>query len=253
MNLPKVVIITATTGSKYLDKCIKSVQNQTYNNIKHIIVCDGNNFKNDTEDILKNYDKPNYPIDLMVIPWNSGADKYICHKIYAAVPHLINEKCYICYLDEDNYFEHNHVESLMNTIIQNKCTWAYSLRNIINKNDEFICRDLCESLGNIRSTWISKTHSPDYLVDTSCYMVPIEIIREFSNCWQRPARVHPEADRLFYECLSKKYRLFKCSMEFSLNYRVEGRPDSVKADFFLMGNGMLKRKMQLDKLPWDKE
>ena len=38
---PLVTIITATTGAETLKKTIESVQNQTYQNIQHLIVVDG--------------------------------------------------------------------------------------------------------------------------------------------------------------------------------------------------------------------
>lgn len=253
LNSPKVIVITATIGTKYLQNCIDSVQKQTYSNVSHLIVCDGNNYINDVCNIINNTVDKTKSIELMVIPWNSGANKYICHKIYASIPHLIHEPCYICFLDEDNYYEPEHIETLINTIKDNDCTWAYCLRNIVKPNGEFICRDLCESLGKLYRTWNSIDGFPGYLVDTSCYMVPVEILRQFSECWQRPARSHPEADRCFYENISKKYKRFECSMKFTLNYRVEGRSDSVKPDFFLMGNGVLKRHLKLNTLPWDKE
>jgi len=250
MDLPKVIVITATIGTRHLRKCIESVQKQTYQNVSHLIVCDGKNYMNDTIQVLNNI-KHDKQIDFMIIPWNSGANKFICHKIYASVPHLIHEPSYICFLDEDNYYEPNHIESLINTIQTNNCIWAYSLRNIINPSGNFVCRDMCESLGNLHSSWISNNHSPDYLVDTSCYMVPVEILRQFSECWQRPARSIPEADRYFYERLSHRYASFKCNMKYTLNYRVEGREDSVKPDFFLYGNEMMKQIMKVDSIPWD--
>ena len=38
MNNPKVAIITPTTGAKYLNQNIKSVESQTYTNLTHIVV-----------------------------------------------------------------------------------------------------------------------------------------------------------------------------------------------------------------------
>jgi len=253
MDFPKVTVITATIGTKYLKQCIESVQKQTYPNVSHLIVCDGKNYMDHVISILNSVDKTAKKVDFMIIPWNSGANKFICHKIYAAIPHLIHEPCYICFLDEDNYYEPNHIESMIQTIKTKKCAWTYCLRNIIKPTGEFICRDMCESLGKLHSTWNSNNHNPDYLVDTSCYMVPVEILRQFSECWQRQARAVPEADRYFYYRLSHHYTSFECSMQYTLNYRVEGREDSVKPDFFLYGNDFMKRVMNKDKLPWDKE
>jgi glycosyltransferase involved in cell wall biosynthesis len=221
--MSKVYIITATVGTPYLKKCVESVQAQDYTNIEHILVVDGQD---------KNiFDFPN--VTKIILPWNTGRDNFICHKIYAAIPHLLHAPGYVMYLDEDNFIDPNHVSSLIK-IIQQGYDWSFSLRKIIDKENNVLCNDECESLGNLSHTCIDKN---DYLVDTSCYMVPIEIIRKFSECWQRRARIDaPEADRLFYYYLSKNVPNFKCSMQFTLNYRIEGRHDSVKAAFFYQGN-----------------
>ena len=230
--MEKVYIITATVGTPFLSKCVESVQKQDYVNIEHLLVYDGIDKMKDT---LYNYDN----ITKIVLPWNTGRDKFICHKIYAAIPHLLHTPGYVMFLDEDNTIQPNHVSSLVHTLRETGCVWTYALRNIIDHDDTFICRDMCESLGSLSSTWMNIN---DFLIDTSCYLVPIEIMRLFSECWQRRAREYPEADRLFYHHLSKEFPNFKCSMQYTLNYRIEGRSDSVTREFFKIGNEkMLER------------
>lgn len=253
MATPKVFIITATTGDACLKACLQSVQSQTYSHssLEHLVICDGSNFESKVDAILNEIDNPNVKITKMVIPWNSGANRYICHKIYASIPHLIHEPSYVSFLDEDNTITMDHIESMVSTILEKKCQWSYCLRNIMAPNGTFVCRDLCESLGKLHSTFISNNHTPDYLVDTSCYLIPVELARKFSECWQRPARSNPEGDRYFYECLSKYERSFECTLKFTLNYRVENRSDSVKRDFFLLGNSIMARRMNCEQLPWN--
>lgn len=230
--MEKVYIITATVGTELLIKCVESVQKQDYVNIEHILVYDGiNNMKEQ----LYDYDN----LTKLILPWNTGRDKFICHKIYAAIPHLLHSPGYVMFLDEDNTIDSNHVSSLVHTIREHECTWAYALRKIINHNDEVICKDMCESLGYLSPTWMNEK---DFLVDTSCYLIPIHIVRLFSECWQRRARENPEADRLFYHYLSKEFPNFKCSMKYTLNYRIEGRPDSVTGEFFKIGNQKMLEK-----------
>jgi hypothetical protein len=40
-------------------------------------------------------------------------------------------------------------------------------------------------------------------------------------------------------------------MKYTLNYRLEGRPDSVSKDFFIMGNSKMKKNYNND-IPWNK-
>lgn len=199
---------------------------------------------------MDRYKEGAIPISLVVLPWNTGREAFICHKIYAAIPHLLHAPAYVNFLDEDNYVESNHISSMMDTILKKRCFWAFCLRNIVGKKNNMICRDICESLGNLSMTWISEYHKVDYLVDTSCYLVPVEVLQQLSECWQRKARSVPEADRLFYTKLSSRYPNFACSMKYTLNYRIDGRPDSVKADFFMMGNSKMRTKYN-DNVPWD--
>lgn len=234
---PKVYVITATVGTAQLEQCINSVQSQDYCWLEHIIVCDGEEYQWKVNDILNKRSYQN--IKKITLPWNTGRDKFICHKIYASIPHLLHTPGYVMFLDEDNWLESTHISSLVKTLQDKKTDWVFALRNICSKDGFFICRDECESLGNISSTWLSEG---DYLIDTSCYLVPIEIARQFSECWQRRAREHPEADRLFYHHLSSNFPNFCSSYLYTVNYRLEGRPDSVTAEFFKMGNAVMYSK-----------
>lgn len=220
----KVYVITATVGTPELEQCMDSVQLQDYveGEIEHIIVCDG-----------KEVDVSSRPVTKLVLPWNTGRDRFICHKIYAAVPHLLHgEDSLVMFLDEDNWIEPNHISSLVKVIERGK-VWAFALRNVCGKDGRFICKDACESLGHLGPTWLNPN---DYLVDTSCYMVPVKVVRLFSECWQRRAREQPEADRLFYRELSRHFPVFGCSYLYTVNYRLEGREDSVTEEFFRLGN-----------------
>ena len=65
MTKPLVTIITATTGTEYLEDNIRSVLNQTYDNIQHLIVIDGKHAH--ANDILSNYDDKK--IDVIRLPY----------------------------------------------------------------------------------------------------------------------------------------------------------------------------------------
>lgn len=222
-------MITATVGTAHLKQCVESVAAQDYEEIEHVVVCDGEEY----EEKVRGFCSLSERVKLLTLPWNTGRDRYICHKIYAAIPHLLHGPGYVMFLDEDNWLEPGHVRSLVNCLEGNGYDWVFSLRNICLKDGSFLCRDECESLGNIALSCLG-----DRLVDTSCYLVPLEIVRQFSECWQRRAREHPEADRLFYHHLATRYPRFGSTHLYTLNYRLEGRPDSVPAEFFLHGNNL---------------
>ena len=102
-----VTVITPTIGSPKLLDAITSVLNQTYK-CNHVIVVDGRDYANQVLNIID----PRL-VNIVVSPENTGktGGNFYGHRIYAAYPHLINSD-YILFLDEDNWYEPNHVETL---------------------------------------------------------------------------------------------------------------------------------------------
>jgi hypothetical protein len=123
-------------------------------------------------------------------------------------------------------------------VTENKLPWAYSLRNIIDQDGKLLCQDNCESLG----AWPTCINPNDHLIDVSCYIIQRDIAIQISPIWNRRAR-DPKmlpADRTICQTLLKNYPKFGCTGEYSVNYRVASRKDSVQSWFFLNGNeGML--------------
>jgi glycosyltransferase involved in cell wall biosynthesis len=253
MTLPLIVIITATTGKDTLRDTIESVQKQSYPNIRHIIVCDGKLHEEHCREIIANYENLLVEIQLMIIPWQTGKDNWVCHRIYSAIPNLIVEDAYVSFLDEDNYVDPEHYATLYNTICRTNSEWAYSLRKVVTKEKEFVAYDMCESLGKMAYVWVVSyelntnpvaratfKEDPSYfLVDTNCYLIKKEILHKISHNWQRPARQHPEADRLILNDLSNNYK-GECTMKYTMNYRLDGRrggPNgSAVREFYERGN-----------------
>jgi hypothetical protein len=264
MNEPLITVITATTGRDTLYDTLLSVQKQTYKNIQHVIVCDGeihydkvskllNDIKTDQVILIK-------PI---IIPWQTGLNNWICHRIYAAIPHIIIEDCYISFLDEDNYIDENHYEELIKALNTSpEVEWVYSLRKIVSESKELVTYDMCESLGNFSKTWIIydqldknknfkgiKEDPAYYLIDTNCYLIKKNILHKISEVWQTPARNGDdvEADRRLFNEL-RKY-IFVCSMKYTMNYRLDSRDDSASFDFFTLGNAYMNKKYN-NEIPW---
>lgn len=238
---PKVTVITPTTGSSQLYNAAKSVNNQTYNNIEHIVVVDKpekslfvGNLLHDFQSIIVN------------VPYNTGHSGYNGHRIYGSFSYLVDGD-FICFLDEDNWYEDDHIESLIGSIkAGNK--WAYSLRKIVSQEGEYICNDDCESLGR----WKSVLN--DNFIDVNCFMIPKMAAIAFSPYWYRRARhpqEQPEVDRILSAFMMQNFNEFNTNGMYTVNYRVASRKDSVQKEFFLQGNEIMKQKMN-GEYPWRK-
>ena len=147
-----LTVITATTGRDELYDAVKSVQGQ---DCKHLVVIDGREFESDAKIILL---KADFQGDVMVLPENTGFGGYLCHRIYSAIPTLVNTQ-YISFLDEDNWYEPDYVEVMLKAIEGYRV--ATCRRIVYTEEKEFICVDNFESIG-----WNGKYH----LYDTNTMM-----------------------------------------------------------------------------------
>lgn len=238
----KVAIVTPTIGTKHLSKNLSSVSSQTYKDLKHVVVSDGPQYCEKVADITKDFDDK----IIFNLPENTGANGYNGHRIYASIPYLIDAD-YFIFLDEDNWIEENHVQSLVD--IAMKYDWAFSLRKIVDQDGNYICNDDCESLG----LWNTCLSATEYFVDVGCYFLPKRIALQTAPIWYRRARhpqEQPEVDRLLINVLRQNNLSYGTTSEYTVNYRVGNRTDSVQAEFFIRGNEFMKQKYG-DSFPWN--
>lgn len=231
-----VTVVIPTTGSLSLERAIKSVLNQTYNDIECWVIIDGPQFVSAARTITGRYDK----VKVLELLENTGANNFYGHRIYAAAGYLINSD-YIVYLDQDNWMEPDHVESMIQTIESQNLDWCYSLRKIYDKNGAFVADDNCESLGK----WPAWVGDQVFLVDTSCYCIKRDVIVRISGAWY----AQWGGDRVFYANLSHHFKNYSCTGNHTINYGLDGNPGSVTADFFLQGNSAMKSKFPKS-FPW---
>lgn len=248
----KVSIITPTTGNPFLKDCIESVRNQTYKNIEHIIVVDGQERyqKLDANLVMSLYAPNSSEIKhhILTLPYPTGTNRYNGHRIYGAATYIADGDFHL-WLDDDNALEPNHVESLVKLVQEKNLDWAYSFRKIIDKDGNTVCLDDCESLGK----WASILHPQDFFVDVNCYFVKKEVAVQITPVWYRKFREpgQMEIDRAIAAVLmhSNNKLKFDCNLDHTVKYRVGNTDLSVKADFFLQGNQkMLER--HNGTLPW---
>lgn len=220
----RVAIVTPTIGNAVLKDCLDSVQSQTYTDICHYIFIDGKQYDNKSREIIEGVSK-NIDTSVTTLNENIGNGWY-GHRVYAACSFLVNADL-ICYLDEDNWIEPNHIQKLVEEI-NNGSDWAYSLRKIYDKDKNFICDDNCESLG----LWPTFQSNTEFHIDTSSFCLKRDVAVAIGHSWYGKWG----ADRQFFYNLRKYFNNYSCSKEYSLCYRLDGNPNSVKADFFIEGN-----------------
>jgi len=239
----KALVITPTTGSPELVDAIDSVINQTYKDVNHLIVVDGADYSFRTDVTLRDGgivvgDK----IKRTDLPFNTGGNGFYGHRIMAAFSHLVNHDV-VLFLDQDNWFEPDHVETMIKEIKQFNLDWTYSLRKIFNKDKTYICDDNCESLGR----WPVWVNDQAYLIDSSSYCFKTEFIRKIGHLWDHGWG----ADRRFYTIVKDqlKHQNYTCTGKHTLNYRLGGNEGSVQSEFFEEGNKKTLEKYN-NKLPW---
>lgn len=233
----KVAVVTPTIGSEHLAQCIESVQNQTYENLTHYIFLDGEEHFSKIQMICLNKDKK-HSIKSITLQENVGKGWY-GHRVYAACSFLVNADV-ICYLDEDNWYESNHINEIV-TNIERGFDWVYSLRKIYDKDGNFLCKDDCESLGK----WPVFFNDKQFHIDTSSFGIRRNVAISIGHAWYGQWG----ADRQFFGVLKQYYPNFDCTRNYSSCYRLDGNPNSVNYDFFKNGNEVMQQKYQ-DDYPW---
>jgi glycosyltransferase involved in cell wall biosynthesis len=242
-----VTVITPTVGSSKLADAIRSVNNQTYKNIRHLIVVDGEEY---WRSACQYVDEMNTGrASFVMTPDNTGANGYYGHRIYAAYPHLINSD-YIAFLDEDNWYEPDHIEKLVRTIEEEKVNFAYSFRTIHDREGNYLIDDNCESLG-AWPIWPTLGHPKDkqgYLIDTSSFLFETKFLQACCYLWHWGWG----GDRRFLHMIKERYQpSYNTSGAYTLCYRLDGNPNSVNKEFFEKGN-QAQLEYYKGVLPWSR-
>jgi glycosyltransferase involved in cell wall biosynthesis len=219
-----VVVITPTIGSDKLADAIASVQNQTYGNVQHLLVLDGYQYLHKAPQV----DRDN--LKMIALPWNTGktGGDFYGHRIYAGVPHLVNAE-YVFFLDEDNWYEPDHVASLVEVLDRGN-DFAYSLRKIFNPDKSYVADDNCEALGKWPIYFTH--HDPQYLIDTSSFAFKREFLQKTCHLWHSGWG----GDRKYFYSVLAGNPKWDTNYKHTLCYRLDGNPGSVNADFFVKGN-----------------
>ncbi len=132
-ELPLITVITVTKNRpNLLERAIKSVKEQTYQNVKHFIVIDDcpatlkmleEKYKNDNKIYWKYYERKQGD--------KSGPN--VLSKLRTDAIHSIG-KGWFSFLDDDNEFYPYHLEKLYEFAVQEKCNAVHSYREVMYKD-----------------------------------------------------------------------------------------------------------------------
>ena len=238
--MKSAVVIIPTTGANTLTKTIDSIAKQSYKNLTALVVIDGKEHREKVQKILVR-NLSNLDIQIVCLSDNVGANGFYGHRVYAGFSHLVNHD-YVFFLDQDCWYDENHVSSMIDTLEKTGSDWVYSLRNITDKDSNFICRDDCESLGKWEA-WTKCFH-----IDTNCYCLKREIAVAIAGVWHGGWG----QDRVVFQTLKQHFQKYECTGEYTVNYRLDGNPGSVTKEFFEHGNYVMAQQYD-GNLPWSKE
>lgn len=120
---PLITVITATyNSSASIERCLQSVENQSYPFIEHIVI-DGNSTDTTTE-IIEEYASH---VSSRISHWISESDKGVYDAWNKALPHIKGD--WVCFLGSDDFYASNDtfekaVEHLITTPIKTKIVYG---------------------------------------------------------------------------------------------------------------------------------
>lgn len=133
MNKKISVIVAVYNTEKYVERCLNSLLNQTYQNLEIIVVEDGST--DNSKEVLKKYSN-NDKIKLIYNKKNSG----LSYSRNVGLENVTGD--YIGYIDSDDYVDLDYYEKLMQAIIDNKAEIAICDMKIVDEetNTEVISK-----------------------------------------------------------------------------------------------------------------
>jgi glycosyltransferase involved in cell wall biosynthesis len=235
-----VVVITPSVGRAHLGRCVSSVQEQNYDSIEHLVVVDGAEFADRARQSIAPPSACRHPIHLQVLPHKTGLGRYKGYRICAAFSYLVNADI-VFFLDDDNWFDPNHVSSCVDAMNRHGVEWAFALRRICTEAGANLIDDDCDSLGFWRrdasyrgpsdlleQKFIDFYSTYPFLVDTNCFAIKRALLTEFApflldgDCSLSTHLVRSVAGA--------------CSGLRTVNYRARTDSEERLLDYFLRGN-----------------
>lgn len=125
-------IVIAYNVENYLEKCVKSIENQTYNNYKIIIVNDGST--DSSQEIAERLALQNKKISV-INQLNKGASS----ARNTGIENSTGE--FICFIDGDDYLSKDFLEYFLSIYEKTKADLCISMNNFTTKNSNQVKTD----------------------------------------------------------------------------------------------------------------
>jgi glycosyltransferase involved in cell wall biosynthesis len=204
-----VTVITSSIGRPELRQCIESVRAQTYP-VRHAVYVNGPAFHEPARAVLMDYPE----IQAVYLPEDTGnynGSGPGCAGVFAAAPFLTRSD-WVFFLNDDDFYDPDHVESVMAFAKSNDLKWAYSLRRFVGKDGAPVCDDNWCSLGY----WpIYGTN--EYVVDNSCYAMQRCLAERYALAWTVSPLI---GDRCMLMALKESGARSGCTGRSTVNYRI---------------------------------
>ena len=210
------VIVPVYNAEQFLDKCIRSIQNQKYQEIEIILVNDGST--DNSLKICENYSAKDSRIIIIDKP-NGGVSAARNRGIEASR----GEFC--CFVDSDDWIEDTHIEAMLNEMLDADCLIEGYIRE--DNNDIVNCQlNSCEyNMDDLNWKEIESLFANGYIHPCWNKLYKVQLIKKFDVRFEE--EIHISEDSLF--CLN--YLLFcnklKISESTTYYYHIESNAISL--------------------------
>ncbi len=238
-----VTVITSSIGRSELRQCIESVRAQTHP-ARHMIYVNGPKYHGAAQLVLREYPD----VHAFYLPEETGdyGTGGSMADVFAAAPFLTRSD-WVFYLDDDNFYEPDHIQSVMTMVKEHHLEWAYSLRRLVDKDGQYICDDDWCSIG----AYQPRLANPGTrILDNSCFAVSRRLAQRYALAWTVLPIV---ADRCFQMVLTENGHRHGCTAIASVNYRLgTGTANATREQVLAMRDDWFeKSKSQYpDGFPW---
>lgn len=213
MAQPTVTVITSSIGRPELAQAVRSVLAQDYP-CRHHVYINGPRWQSDhtLEMIAGLKDNTTHRNHFFLLPEETG-DCGIgpgAGSVFASAPFLTNSD--ICFfLNDDDFWDPDHVSSLVALMTKHSLAWAYSLRRFVDLAGQPMVDDNWDSLGHHLAD-----PGNEHIVDNSCYAIRTEVARKVGPHWLTPHC----GDRVIFRALEAAKLPCGTTGRSTANYRI---------------------------------